>query len=326
SCSRARSNPRRTEITAPQISTTMFSATNAFDGFDGRRTTSAILIFRSRFARAPASRRLPLSRAPLRNCDAAHVNVPLVNDLPSANSVADWPLRPHSSIRSAQTASVLGFMRTKMPTIHALVKNGACASDTHMGPRKPLISPLPRLSRLRQHTVHRSQRRQIDASAEQRRVHLRNRRIDELRVVEHLAYCGSLCFAQPAGAWSTLNHARWRRGLSRAIQGRATETERLACRADRHAWVIQFFDQVHQLSPSSSFGNAIPRIACAFFCWPIRTSATCSLRSSSALRFSSSAIRRSLASSFALRPGLRPASAALLASATWVRHVDKCEL
>src|SRR5690606_24217359 len=130
SCSRARSNPRRTEITAPQISTTMFSATNAFDGFDGRRTTSAILIFRSRFARAPASRRLPLSRAPLRNCDAAHVNVPLVNDLPSANSVADWPLRPHSSIRSAQTASVLGFMRTKMPTIHALVKNGACASDT----------------------------------------------------------------------------------------------------------------------------------------------------------------------------------------------------
>ena len=108
----------------------MLSATGAFDGCDGRRTTSAILILRSRFAPALASRRLPLSRAPLRNCDAAHVNVPLVNGLPSANSVADCPLRPHSSIRSAQTASVLGFIPAKMKTIHALVKNGAHASDT----------------------------------------------------------------------------------------------------------------------------------------------------------------------------------------------------
>lgn len=112
------------------VSTTILSATGAFEGFDGRRTTSAILIFRSRFARAPASRLLPLSRAPLRNCDAAHVNVPLVNGLPSANSAADCPLLPHSSIRPAQTDSVLGFIPAKMKTIHALVKNGAHASDT----------------------------------------------------------------------------------------------------------------------------------------------------------------------------------------------------
>jgi len=59
-----------------------------------------------------------------------HVKVPLVNGLPSANSVADRPLRPHSSIRSAQTASVFGFIPAKMLTIHPLVKNGVCAPDT----------------------------------------------------------------------------------------------------------------------------------------------------------------------------------------------------
>jgi len=67
----------------------------------------------------------------LRNCDAAHVNVPPVYGLPSANSFADCPLRFHSSIRSAQIASVVGFIPSKMPTIHALVKNGVRAADTY---------------------------------------------------------------------------------------------------------------------------------------------------------------------------------------------------
>ena len=128
SCSRARSNPCLTAITAPPISTATLSASGIFDG---RRTTSAILIFRSRFARDPPARRLPFARAPLRNCDAAQFSVPLVNGLPSANSVADCPLRPQSSIRSAQTASVFGFIPAKMLTIHALVKNAVCAPDTH---------------------------------------------------------------------------------------------------------------------------------------------------------------------------------------------------
>ncbi len=66
----------------------------------------------------------------MRNCDAAHANVPPLYGLPSANSVADCPLRPHSSIRSAHTASVFGFIPDKMQTIHALVKNGVCAPDT----------------------------------------------------------------------------------------------------------------------------------------------------------------------------------------------------
>jgi len=66
----------------------------------------------------------------LRNRDAAQVNVPLVNGLPSANSVADCPLRVHSSIRSTHIASVLGFMRAKMPTNHELRKNGLRAADT----------------------------------------------------------------------------------------------------------------------------------------------------------------------------------------------------
>ena len=146
SCSNDRSNPRRTVITAPPISTTTLSATGAFAG---RRTTSAILIFRSGFARDPPSRRLPFPLASVRNCDAAHVNVPLVNGLPSANSVADCPLRPHSSIRSAQTASVFGFIPAKMLTIHALVKNGVCAPDTRLdianAARKVRIPPSPQM-------------------------------------------------------------------------------------------------------------------------------------------------------------------------------------
>ncbi len=77
-------------------------------------------------------RRFPLPRASLRNCDAAHDNVPPVYGLPSANSVADCPLRPHSSIRSAQIASVFAFMRTKMPTNHPLAKNGVDAPDTEI--------------------------------------------------------------------------------------------------------------------------------------------------------------------------------------------------
>jgi len=68
----------------------------------------------------------------LRNRDAAQVNVPLVNGLPSANSVADCPLRVHSSIRSTHIASVLGFMRAKMPTNHELRKNGLRAADTYV--------------------------------------------------------------------------------------------------------------------------------------------------------------------------------------------------
>jgi hypothetical protein len=66
----------------------------------------------------------------VRKREAAHVSVPLVYGLPSANSVADCPLRVHSSIRSTHIASVLGFMRAKMPTNHVLRKNGLRASDT----------------------------------------------------------------------------------------------------------------------------------------------------------------------------------------------------
>ena len=97
--------------------------------FVERRMTSAILIFRGRFARDPPRRRLLLPRTP-RNVDAAHVNVPPVNGLPSANSVADCPLRPHSLTRSAHIASVFGFIPAKMQTIQAPVKNGARAPDT----------------------------------------------------------------------------------------------------------------------------------------------------------------------------------------------------
>ena len=95
------------------------------DVFDGRRTTSAILILRSRVGRAPASCRLDFPGAPLRNCDAAHANVPPVYGLPSANSVADCPLHSHASIRSAQIASVFGFMPPRCRQFNRLRRTGS---------------------------------------------------------------------------------------------------------------------------------------------------------------------------------------------------------
>src|SRR5690606_28342363 len=137
--------------------------------------------------------------------------------------------------------------------------------------------------------------------------HLGHRLIDELWTMEHVANLGALRVAQSARARRALHDARWHRWPGVAIQRRAAQAERLARRRDGNERVVQLLDEVHQLSPSSSkVDSAIPRIACAFFCSAMTTSATCSLRSSSALRFSNAAIRRSFASSLGLRPGLRP--------------------
>ena len=81
-------------------------------------------------------------------------------------------------------------------------------------------------------------------------------------------------------------------------------------RADhRYTGFDEIFHEIHQASPSLS-GSASPKISCAFFWSAMSTLATCNFRSSSALRFMSSTLRRSASVSLGLRPGFLAVSPA----------------
>src|SRR5581483_940678 len=189
-----------------------------------------------------------------------------------------------------------------------------------------LVSALLVLALRRKYSVHRANRREVDAPAEQRRVDLDDRLVSELGAMERVEDRGALRVAHAAWTGGPLREEAARRRRPRAaIQGRAAHAQRLARRRDRHDRIREIFHEVHQVS-SSRTGRAMPRISCAFFWSAMTASAMCSLRSRTAVRLSSWALRRSFASSLGFRPIFRGSSPAAPCLPSCPRHDERAEL
>jgi hypothetical protein len=125
--------------------------------------------------------------------------------------------------------------------------------------RCSLCPAVHRLADGREDSIHRANRREVDATTE------------KPGLVKHVENGSSLLVGQPSGARRRLARPRHRRRLARSIESRSTHAERIARGLERHRVVIALLDERHELSSSSStldssnVGSAMPRMACAFF-------------------------------------------------------------
>jgi hypothetical protein len=205
-----------------------------------------------------------------------------------------------------------------------LVWRGGLEGRFGMLHRATLSASLTGLAEQREQPIHRADGREVDAARQQSGVHLPGRLIHELLGVQNVEHGLPFGVAEATRARGAREAGRRLRGLRLPVERGATEAERAARLRDGDLRVTEVFDSVHQLSPSVA--RLMPRMADTFFWRSMSFSASESFASSRAARFSSSAMRRSLASSFGLRPGLRPARASLPWSASCLRHAARWEL
>ena len=135
--------------------------------------------------------------------------------------------------------------------------------------RRTLVAPLAALVGLGEHAVHRADGAEVFAPAEQGRVHLAGRLVDELVGVQDLEQSLALGVAETPSTRRARGRRRLRlRRLTAAIEARAADPEGVA--GGGHGQMrLAGFDKVHQLFSSLS-GSARPRISCAFF-WALLT-------------------------------------------------------